>query len=256
MGEPTTASSSPANAPRSRRLGCQIVLLAAIAFLVAGSVTAYWLWKSVPSDWVSNQAYLNSLDNAAKLQIAEAVRNRVVAEATDIAQPGSPGQPYLNQERTIHLTFQEINVWLADELPTWNESMNLKLPPQIKDYMLSPAGENLVLRARYDTPELNQIISVEFGIDFFDDGSARLRLEGVRGGLLPVPLGPILNQVRKSASGDERAKGIKGLIDFLGGESFSPIAKLDSTRQLRLIGYHITGDGIDLHVKTEMKNPS
>lgn len=236
-------------------MGCQIVLLTAIAFLIVGSVTAYWLWKSVPSDWVRNQEYLKSLDNAARLQIAQGVRNRVVAEATDIVQPGQMGQPYLDQDRTIHLSFQEINVWLANELPAWNESMNLKLPPQVKDYMLGTSGENLVLRARYDTPELNQIISVEFGIDFYDDGSARLRLEGVRGGLLPVPLGPILNQVRKSAGGDERARGIEGLVEFLGGAPFQPTAKLDGARQLRLIGYQVTDDGIDLRVKTEMRKP-
>jgi hypothetical protein len=231
-------------------MGCQAALLAAIAFLIVGGITAYWLWKSVPADWVRNQQYLKSLDNASKLQIAQNLRNRVVADVTDLG-PSGAADGYLGQDRTIHLTFAEVNVWLAHELPTWNQSMGLDLPPQVKGYMLARAGDGLVLRCRYDTPEFNQIVSVEFGVDFLEDGNARLRIEGVRGGLLPVPLGPILTQVRKTAASEERSRHIEGVLSYFRGEPFPPVTPLDGYRQVRLLGYEVHDDGIDVRIRTE-----
>lgn len=239
-----------ADPPWPRRLGCQMVLLAVVVVLLLAGAWAYWLWRSTPAYWTRNAALLKSMDNPTLLQLADDLEKRLTADLTD---PGPDGaaEGYLNKSRTISVSLAEINAWLAVKLDTWALNRGVTLPPQMKGPMLAAEGDNLVLAFQYQTPQFSQIVSAFFKLELLPDGQARIKIQSIHGGELPIPADSLVKRLKKFDSAGGRAKHVQIPAPIFDGTTFSPVHEIDATRQIRLVGYRLRPDGADVTIRTE-----
>jgi hypothetical protein len=240
-----------AAAPKRRRWrGCLWGVLVVAVLMALGGAWAWRLWKRVPAAWTRNQAFLAATDNATLLEMADNLEKRLLAELTD---PGLDGTAAgnVNQPRTIHVSMQEVNAWLAVKLPTWAANRGAVLPPEMSGYMVASEGQDLVVAFQYQSPRVTQVISVVIGLDIQPTGQAELSVRHVRGGELPLPPGTVVNQVKKAiAARSAQNSDINAIID---GRPFDPLVDIDAARRLRLLGYRLDADGADVTIRTELR---
>jgi len=244
---PSSTPSPPPPAKRRRRVGCQMVLLIGVALLLLTGGLMYGLWKSEPAYWTRNQTFLQSHDNETLLQMAHAAFSKVIGQATDLDPSGNPGQV-----RRVRLTLDETNAWMYTQLPGWLLHDNIELPPEIGTLMLATEGDRLVLAMEYRSPQFTQIFSGLFRVSFQPDGKAKLHFDRARGGRMPIPIASeTLGRRIGAAAGEEAQKKIDAVIKTINNQTFDPIQKIDGTRQVRIVGYQLMPDAIELSLRTE-----
>jgi len=234
---------SPDNARRTRRRRIGFVALILLVVAAIFLARAYALWQSTPRYWDDNAAFLQKAGGHALVAMADSLQNRTVAEVTD-AGPDGATEGYLNKDRTLHITFAELNAWLATRLESTLGGSHGLLPPQVSDCMVGVEGNDLVVACRLTSGEMKQVLSAAFSLTF-NNGHATLNLSGVRAGQLPLPTGFVVHQIERNA-------GAARIAAILNGEPFEPVQKLDA-RQVRLVGYQIRDNGIDVTFRTELR---
>lgn len=257
----TPAAQTPAETTPlpPRRMGCQIALLSFIAVLALAALLGYWAWKSEPDYWQKNQE-LRKRDNASLLQAATELDTRLLAQVSE-AGPGEDPLANIGKERTIFVSTDEINSWLAAKLNDWLINQNVRIPPQVKDMMVAIDGGELVLAFRYDAPEVNQVISATVDVAADDEGDLILNEQGkgtitmsdVHGGRLPLPVNWVVNLLKKNNTAEDKAEQVEKIAQLLKGVPFEPVQEIDQIRQVRLLGYELKDDGIEMRVRTEMR---
>ena len=221
-------------------LGCLLFVL--VAFTVVCIVAAV-LWRQYhrePAYWEKNQTVIAGQDPAALAEAAEGFERKLV-NTTAPAVQGEADEPV----RTIHVTCDEINSWIAVKAAAWAAHQNIQLPREIQGTMVAIEDGHLVVAFKIDTPKLQKVVSAPLQIRLLESGQAEVKLLGLRAGDMDVPFWAVptsLSQNQQSALFFERAQE---------GIQFTPLRAIDPNRSLRLIGLAVTDDGLDLTVKTE-----
>ncbi len=208
IGSSVKESSRPARTTREiaarRRTIVVRVVLGVLALIALTGATVYFLWRMEPGYWQKNQAFVNSHDDATLEQAADAMERRILTGLSDPMPPAMTGNPSLpapanSLVRTVHLSLDEMNAWLAANLDAWAANQNIHLPPQLSHYMISTEGDRLVLACQVDMPPISQVMSMVVSLRVLDDGKARVRVEGFRGGCLPLPAQFIAQRLRNNS---------------------------------------------------------
>lgn len=231
-----------------------LILLVLIGFLAF----AYGrhLWRSEPAYWIQNQAFTANTSDVAMTDMADRAFNRILSELAysrgyqpvDTGAGDTTGKQSLGV-RTIRLGYEEANAWLATRLDDWMVNQGRELPAGISRPMLASNGDSLVAAFRYQNQEINQVFSVLLSLEFLDNGKAKLSVDGVRGGRLPLPTRTVLDQLPGVNKDD--AQRSQTVAVLLGQQSFDPILPIDGTRQARIIGMQVDDQGVSLVVRAE-----
>ncbi len=246
-------TSKPARRAR-RRFGCVIaVMVVVIVTLLAVGVGRH-LWLTEPGYWIRNEAFIQYTSEVKLDGLADRAFNRVLSELSSSRgyQSGGSGQWRPVGEgvlgvRTIRLSFDEANAWLAKRLDDWLVNQKRQLPAGLSGPMLASDSGRLVVAFRYRNEEVDQVFSVLMSLEFLDDGRATLSIDGVRGGRLPLPTGSVLKQLPGSGGDDSQAMAV-----LLGQRPFDPVLPIDGSRRARIIGLVVDDQGVGLVVQAEL----
>ncbi len=234
-----------------KRLGCAAVVLFTIGLLALGLfLYGRHLWRSEPTYWTNNQSFTTQTSQAQLTNMADRAFNRVMSELSNSSgYQGNSGSDKTLGVRTIHLDFQEANAWLATRLNDWLINQKRELPPGVSGPMLTSSGDSLVAVFRYKHNEIDQVFSVLLSLEFLENGQAKLHVDGIRGGRLPLPTETVIEQLPGGSDND--AKPSHTIAVLLGQEAFDPILPIDGARQARIIGMQVDDDSVSLIIQAE-----
>lgn len=237
-----------------RLLGCSAIVLMVLVLLVLGTVgVVRHLWHSEPGYWTANQAYTSG-DRSALTDEADRAFNRVMSElSNDSGYRPQPGEndPGAYGVRTIRLSFDEANAWLATRLNDWLVNQHRELPAGVSEPMLTSDGDSLIAAFRYRNAgkQIDQVFSVWLDMKFLDDGRATLHIEGVRGGRMPLPTKMVLEKLPSATGAHAHRSDVIAVL--LGQEAFDPVLPIDGSRQARIIGMSVDKDSVSLKLRAE-----
>ena len=104
------------------------------------------------------------------------------------------------REGAWHAAFadEQINSWLASDL---EEKFPGALPPQFQDPRVNIQETCLRLACRYEDHPIKSVLSIEVDVHLTEEPNVvALQIRKARAGMLPVPLGDVLNTVSAVAS--------------------------------------------------------
>lgn len=248
LSEPDGARENP-RPPMTRgeklRMGCGVTILILLAIIGITAGTCYLLWKSEPGYWKANREYLANTSNADKIAKAEQLERRVTEGLSD--HPDDAPQ-------TVKFRFDEVNAWFDSKYEAWAINQGRLAPGQLKrPFMITAEGSDLVLAARVQTPEVDQVVSVVLAFEIVPDGRARLQLKSIRGGKLPIPtsyvvqrLAPMIPQIQDPSTGETQDPANLATT----GIFYPPVIK-HAGRDLRLLNFKVEDEGIEITFKNE-----
>ncbi len=250
---PTSKNQRPGRRKRWA-IGCLgvILLLGAIGWI------SYWvgqsLWQAEPVYWEQNQRFVEVTPEETLGVIADNAYNRVLSELSQ-SRGYVPGgtekwRPVTEDSlgvRTIRLSFQEANAWLAERLGGWLENQGRDLPNGLSHPMLASDDGRLIAAFRYRKNEIDQVFSVAMSLKFLDDGRATMSVDGIWGGRLALPVGQVMDRLPGGA-GNEDSQAVAVLM---GQQAFDPVLPIDGTRRARIIGLEVDESGVGLVVQAE-----
>jgi hypothetical protein len=237
----------------------------------------YWLWKSEPRYWKEHQEFLQTHPPQQIQEMAHDVERRVLeklslltsgvrtaggegagaaAEITGLTpETGEPGAVGVldagtDQPQTISLTLDEANAWIAARLDDWLENRYQRLPQGVKDPMLAIEQGQPVLAFKYETDQLQTVVSFVFDLTIGGDGRATLKLLKMRAGKLPVPANLVNKGLTQTASDQQLQDRLAQFAKTLDGYRFSPIVKINHKR-LRMLGFKLRDNGMDVTVRVD-----
>ncbi|MEE9212741.1 MAG: hypothetical protein V3U29_08820 [Phycisphaeraceae bacterium] len=265
--EPATARSATRRGG-VRRLLVRASLLCVALLCVAGGV-GYWLWQSEPAYVTRTRALLQSKSHGELEQMASSLENRIVSELTSISPTSGTGSSTHSNAavtatlesritgdagdvRTISVSLDEVNAWMAVKLNAWLANQHKTLPDEITEPMVAVRDDKLVLAFRYVSDRLDQVVSLDFTVELQDGQEATIKLLGIRGGKLPLPAGTAAKLMPKTADSDQQGV-IEKLAKAFDGMSFDPVANIDASRKARVIGLALRPDGLDVTVRVESR---
>jgi hypothetical protein len=240
---PVPPADPPAMSPLKKwAMGCFLALL--VAFTTVCIVVAV-MWRQFhrePEFWDKQQALLGSQDPKELAQSAEDFERKIL---NSTAAPGEsePVEP----ERTIHITCDEVNAWIAVKAKAWAAHQNIQLPAEVQGTMITIEDGHLVIAFRLETPKVQKVVSAPMEVRVLENGFAEVKLLGLRAGDMNVPLWAIPASLAQGGGRDESA----WLEQAQAGIQFLPVRAIDPYRSLRLTAIAVTADGLDLTVKTE-----
>lgn len=232
-------------------MGCLFVLLLFALLALAAVGLGRRLWHSEPAYWTRNQAAITATDQTILVDAADRAFNRILGELSDSRgyQATGKGDDALGV-RTITLSFDEANAWLATRLNDWLANQKRELPAGLTKPMLASSGDSLVAAFHYKNNDIDQVFSVFLSLKFRDDGQAVLSIDGLRGGRLPLPTSSVVKRLPGGAEdGDPHHSQITAVL--LGQQPFDPVLPIDGTRQARIIGMQVDDKNVSLTVRAE-----
>lgn len=260
---------SPAPAPSRRGcgcgcgtlvLGCLGVIVLLVVVVVAGVVFAWWQWTSTPDYWDTHRARVEQLTPAERDQQADAVDQRFSRWFTDAheADPttnyaaATPAEPAPG-ERTLSLSFDEINAWLDRRLEGWMQQQEVDLDLPVREVILTSQDGKLIVAGDVRVQQFQQVVSAVINAQMLDDGDLYVHVESVRVGRFPVPTETVVRFARDQIPEDEQTRAFKQALEVFEGVTFTPAHAADGT-EIRLTSWAIDDDGIDVTV-TNTESP-
>ena len=241
-----TSATKPARRKRWV-IGCLTATACLILAAVVLAGIGRGLWQREPGYWIRNREFVQQASETELHGMADGAFNRVLGELSSSRGYRSVGDDTLGV-RTIRLSFDEANAWLASRLDDWLVNQKRSLPAGLSDPMLTSESGRLVVAFRYKNGDVDQVFSVLMSLKFLKDGRATLSIDGVRGGRLPLPADSVL----KHLPGGESSQVVAVL---LGQKPFDPILPIDGSRRARIIGLEVDDRSVGLVVQAEKNVP-
>ena len=223
----------------------QRLILVAIALVCIVALGAWWMSQRTPTYWKQNRQFIEQTADDDLQQLANDIERRFASLTRVTDSTGRP-QP---AEQTLRFTVQEANAWLTRNLPRWLANQNAQLPDGIDAPMVAFDNERLILAFEYSTPRVRHVVSLVFSVELDGADGARVVLEEMRGGLLPLPRDAILEKLTASAPPNDP------LVGLLHGEPFEPVWPLDASREARLLNIAFVEDGVELTIRRQARSP-
>jgi hypothetical protein len=250
---PVQAPAEPAE-PAKRRwlkrpplLRVLLIVLVGLVLVVGAAVLAgWWSMNATPQLWEQQQEALAATSTPSLERMADRAEQRLVAqwslpegldhpvEPQQLVQLAGEDTTRMGDRRTLSLTYEEANAWLATRLPDWLANQSTGLPASISDPVLGYDDGWLVLLFRYD----QNVLSVRLMLDVQPDGMTTLTLGPVRSGRLSLPRGPVTRRIQQAAEGYGDAELSQLVADLMAGRTVGPwLIKLDDDAVARIVGF-------------------
>lgn len=278
-----TASSQSAEPPakparrRRRGCGCGTVLLVLIALLCAAGGYGYWLWSTEPAYVAREREKLVGHTPEALEAMADRLENRISRELTALtAGPDrkprrDPAAADANEtttgfedlqalaeapgEKTLRLPTVEVNAWIRTKAPAWLSNQGAGLPPQVSEPTVGVESGRPVIGFRFTEGGFSQWVSLALDVSVSETGEAGVRVAGVRGGRLPMPVHEMLDRFEKRAETRDARARVQRVRSAVEGQTFDAKFKLDGKRIATVTGFTAEPDGLTLTVRTEPITP-
>jgi hypothetical protein len=238
------------NPPLRRNKAAVIVALVMIGLCVGGLGVAAVLWNAEPTYWEQSRQIINTSAPQKLREMAEQAEYRVLPEWS--APIGMS-----DGVRTISVSFDEANAWLAMRLNDYLRNQGASKPQGVGDVIVTGRDGALVVAFDYDTPRLQQIVSVFLRFTAMRPGEPEsfLVIDSVTAGRLPLPMEQ-LAQMFVDPQDPTTDPGMQALMDHvIAGRPVGPIIlPVDDQREAILQSVSVRDDGVDVAVKVQRKS--
>lgn len=167
--------------PRTRRLVWGA--LAAAATVAVALWGLYAAIQGVPSFYRSAV----ERDETLAVRSSDEFLQQAAATASDVRKPGRWEAVF---------TADQINGWLAVDMPRNHPGL---LPETLLDPRIELSDGDVTLACRYAGAELNAVLTISCDIYLAGPNVLAIRIKGARAGLLPLPLGKIIDGISYTA---------------------------------------------------------
>lgn len=168
--------------PRNFRILLSVSVVVTLVVLIAiGGLL--WASKRVPPFYSSAMAQ----DSTAVRHASDAMLRQTAALVSDINRD-HPWQALFTEE--------QINGWLAFDAQRNHSNL---FPPEVRDPRVSIDEDRVRIGFRWQDGLWSSVVSMELEVYLRDTNVIAVRLQHVRAGLLPLPLGQFLDHVVTSA---------------------------------------------------------
>jgi hypothetical protein len=167
--------------PRRSRL---LALVGASGLLLAAALALYRAWRHVPDFY--RQALM--ADPASQRAASDQLLARASALGSDACRQGT-WQGLFNAA--------EINGWLAVDLPRNHPGL---MPRELHEPRVAIERDHVRVAARWGSGRLAAVFSINLGVQMAGPSTLAIRVERVRAGLMPLPLGQILDTISRQAA--------------------------------------------------------
>ncbi|MEM6459335.1 MAG: hypothetical protein AAF710_08105 [Planctomycetota bacterium] len=157
--------------------------------------------------------------------------------------------------RTLELSYDDLNAWLATQLPAWLANQNLAPPDGLGRVFVTEREGRMVLAAEADLPRLGRrVVSLDFAlVDAEGNRPAALALASFRVGRQPLPRGVLLGAL----ADDPTLRGLlpTDTMDRLGDGEPVPLPPLpvDDYRDAQVLGLDVRLDAATLTVRVSYR---
>ena len=224
-------------------------ILITICLLAVVATYGWWQLNRTPSYVVEYREAMTAIDPTNLLVLAENVQNRVPTKLTGTGDPQSGNGIEL---KTITLTLEEINAWLVVKLPAWLENqLNLSVPPHVIETGMAIHRQQPLFFLSFENEGKVQIVTALFSLTILESGMARLQLQQVRLGNLPLPLS-LARAALEEQGGPNGSPLTQTFHKLLAGIKFPPVHAFPlDVRQGRLMAVRIHPDKVEFEVQVE-----
>ena len=242
-----------------------LVLLVAIGLV---GVRGYWLWKSPPTYWQTQQQYLKETTSQQRMAIAQSVEQRILDRLGAVSTDATPvrdasdadGQVAViqavdasrrtvgaeaNAARSIFLTLNEINAWVDQRLGDWASNQGSSIPDDVTHPMVAIEGDHLVFAFQFEKPNFKQVISAVANVQIAKDdhgepGQATIRIVKIRGGRLEIPGIKAVTGVIEEGADQESglAELASKITEVFDGKAFDPLIKINH-KKIRVVSFQL-----------------
>jgi hypothetical protein len=256
---------------RRRRRLWRLVALTTLFVLMTALCGVLYLVRTAPAFWIARNVKALAMTRDQRVAQAVAVEDRLLAlfgrgsagagggvgenappgggaavEATLAAQFEESDEP-----KMITLTCDEANAWLDERLRDWMKQRDYDMPPQINKPMIAVQKGRLIFAFEYESESVSQVFSAACSPEIKPDGMMRLNVDDVQAGRMPVPTSTLGASLRNAAPSDSRAAKAGEWLDKLNEVEIKPVAKLAPGLKVRVIGYRVLNEGVELTLKRE-----
>lgn len=236
--------------------------LAAFLLMIIGAVVVFLLMQTEPHYWEDNQAFLHNHTPEEINAIADRLEARILgvlmahdanaSRVRDTNMPQIPGEG--PDTRTVFMTTEEVNAWMAKRLHAWARYQGYLVPEQFQDPMVAIDDGHLTFAFRYASPGWSQVFSGRLYASFDDTNHAKLRIKRVRAGEMPIPPGGIGLYIRHHMGNDVESGSNADWFDKVDEIDFNPKFKSQSRQRVWLKGYTVRDGGIYLVLKIDPRD--
>lgn len=162
------------------RLFVLFVLLA-----IGGVVTVIVMGNMTPKHWRAVDA-----NDPKVYATAQHVEKSTASELTQVRPNADTWE--------LRFTLDQINAWASTRLPRWldNQQVPQEFRGDVKQVSIAYEDNRFIVGAKLDQLGEDRVISAYFDTKQADDGTLEVQLAGLTAGVLPLPLGPILDQLK------------------------------------------------------------
>jgi len=264
--------------PRPGRVFKRIrrVLLVAVLAIGCAAGALFYLAKSEPAYYQSQQAFIDSTPPEQLEALAEEVEAGFEALANlNIQEAGGPGTsldpgPALNQddappaeatalkpedvridtEKTVTLDNDQLAAVVHQRTDQWIKDRGYLMPDEIMDPVVAVDDGRLMMAFRLQSGPFSAVVSGQFTMDILDDGMAELMLERFYVGKLPVPA-ERLSEHLYDLTGDRRMEEAGRWLSKLSYMQIKPVLEVENRRRVRVTDYKVHDDELELTVRIQ-----
>ncbi len=245
-------------------------LLAVFILLILVIGVAVILLRTEPGFWHLNQQFLQSHTDEQLNAMADNLEARILGalrskrDQSKIARPAvdstlsdlPPEVPGAGPDSTVvHITFDEVNAWLASRAHQWSTYRGYRVPESVADPMLTADEGRLVAAFRYKSQGFSQVFTTTIDPQFRGDGHARLKLINTTAGKLPIPARGIAAYVEHHLGNDAWARKIAGWLDELPDHDVQLKFKGEEDhKRVYIMGYAVREGGIYVAMKLDERD--
>ena len=202
-------------------------------------------WQRVPAYWEARAQVVQN--PVAADSAASDLERRLVRQVSQIGRDADTA----TATETITIDFYQANAWLKMKLKAWALHQDITIPAPLKDIIIALEGDQLVVGFALETPEIEQVFSVNFDVRILPSGEAVVEVTGVRAGRLPIPISAVLKHLRKSVP----SEAIDPVAKLLAGDPFDPVTAHPGNdgQRLRVVGFDADHRGIAITFAAEAR---
>ena len=228
-----------------RLLGIAFLVLFATVCITA--IAGYFGFRSKPDYWNEQRERIAQMSDEQRIATSEKLMNRLLDQWSEAPANATTADDLIGQRTSIHIPYQELNVWLDQEGIGLLTDIGVQMPKSVKGAMVDSAGEGLLrVSCEIKTEKIEQVVSVTFDIKVADDGEVISKLVRARAGLLPIPKDKAIDLIAKRANESESGGRMLALL------TGTPIKAIDipidpsedGLRDGRLVGLEVLKDAM------------
>lgn len=251
------------------RLGLLTIPPVALLLVVAAGVGALSRWLAEPQYWQQYEQWLATMPRQELLRLSRSAEQSFVTWLMGPTETVGTGPQQVEavldklaialegrrplvvpggEPRTLRLTVEQINAWLATNGRPWLDRHGLYIGGKIRNLMIAFEQRRPVLAFQVQAGSLTQIVSLVTDVTLPDAQTLHFKLNQIRGGTLGVRSGSLADPVRllEDQLDEEQRSFLQQLRQGVTTRVPQVLQAAEPEQQIAITQLSIEGDGLQI----------